>query len=708
VKGKNDWSFRLAVAANISQVLSLLTQVFGMSRGMSSLLNFLILLGITTTGILAALWVILKPRPLAPLASAESKRLSRLTEYAKIVLISILIMFLLYLGFQAYQIISTDKLIVIVTDFSEEGNPASSDRTTSQLIVEKLQQTIGSQGGIEIVPVFESVEDLSSQSAIEIGRRHRATIVIWGWYTVRQNEVLINPRLEILTSDPVLQPFRLDRQIVPRSSFESFDFELALSDEYSYLSAFTIGTIRYSQKRYEDAIESYSRIIEQNETARGISLVYNMRGLSLSNSGRHREALYDYLHAVELSSTDPVYHYNLGSCQLDLGEIDDAVISFERATELGPYHSSPLNSLAVVYHNKGTLVLAEQYYHRAIQLSPGESIYRTNLAGLYIDREEYDQALEQLDVALQTVSMDWYLHSLKADALFAQQRFGLALWEFLLAWYCFAPILLTTLLIIVIGLPTLYIVDIRLKRGLSKWLLLRILFAVGAAILITLGFKRRRSTERRNNIVTRILAFGVRLQFKAHLISGNESEAKSLVEAAISRGIQNTELLTSLGIFYFEQHEFDLAAKVFSETLKLDEHNGHAHFGLGWIHASNGDLPASLLSFQQAISSREYETAAWLLAGDIYWKHKDFRGALFTWGRAAERDPQYVVERTLQKLSNISQLLSPSEHFKLGLAYNRLGNVKNATRGFEIALKQGKYTPIASYAEFRLRSLRQT
>lgn len=78
-----------------------------------------------------------------------------------------------------------------------------------------------------------------------------------------------------------------------------------------------------------------------------------------------------------------------GSFLNDLGEEESAALHWERARELDPKNPAVWNNLANYYGHNGDARKAIEFYSKAIELAPGESVYYQNLAvTVYLFRKD--------------------------------------------------------------------------------------------------------------------------------------------------------------------------------------------------------------------------------------------------------------------------------------------------------------------------------
>ncbi len=97
---------------------------------------------------------------------------------------------------------------------------------------------------------------------------------------------------------------------------------------------------------------------------------------------------------------DAVARFIRGLAQAELGQINDAIMTFQALTEDYPELPEPYNNLAVLYSSKGQFEKARVALELAIQTHPSYSTAHENLGDIYakLASQAYDKAL-QLDKA---------------------------------------------------------------------------------------------------------------------------------------------------------------------------------------------------------------------------------------------------------------------------------------------------------------------
>ncbi|MEW5719686.1 MAG: tetratricopeptide repeat protein, partial [Chloroflexota bacterium] len=297
----------------------------------------------------------------------------------------------------------------------------------------------------------------------------------------------------------------------------------------------------------------------------------------------------------------------------------------------------------------------------------------------------------------------------KTEILWKKGAISESLVESCFAIYYQQPALISLIFVGLVCFTLFVVVDIHFKHEPFKWLIVNASFAASSAIFWILGFQKPLNKKNQSNIVSKLLAPAVLMRLNAFLVVGKRSEAISLAEKATVWKVKSKDIFSILGVSYFEENKYGPAAGAFSEVLKLKKDDVLAHFGLGRIFLETGEIgnaDEAILHFQKAASSL-FEVAAWLWTGNLYWNYRhDLRGALVTWEKAVNKDPRYVIKMTEPGIKDTRLIRMPEEHFKLGLAYERIGEKENAVKAFELASILGAYPNLNDEARRRLKRLK--
>jgi tetratricopeptide (TPR) repeat protein len=101
---------------------------------------------------------------------------------------------------------------------------------------------------------------------------------------------------------------------------------------------------------------------------------------------------------------------------MDTHEEDEAVVQMERAREDDPTNPAAWNNLANHYGHRGPVKRAFAYYEKAIELEPGEPVYKQNFATtLYLFRKDAQEFYRINEQQVFDRSLDLYQNALKLD-----------------------------------------------------------------------------------------------------------------------------------------------------------------------------------------------------------------------------------------------------------------------------------------------------
>jgi type IV pilus assembly protein PilF len=85
-------------------------------------------------------------------------------------------------------------------------------------------------------------------------------------------------------------------------------------------------------------------------------------------------------------------HVEFGIKVAQSGLWREAIMQWERATELDPSYAAAFNNLAIAYEQAGEFEKAGSAYERALKLDPGNSFIRQNYE---LFREVHDRTIRQ-------------------------------------------------------------------------------------------------------------------------------------------------------------------------------------------------------------------------------------------------------------------------------------------------------------------------
>ena len=129
------------------------------------------------------------------------------------------------------------------------------------------------------------------------------------------------------------------------------------SDDY-----FEIGNLKFSEKKYFEAIENYSKVIE---LSRGDKEAFFNRAAAKVELKDYEGAILDYKKAIKLDSKYVAAYVNMGIVKKRLKNYKDAIKDFDKAIEID-------SGYKLAYYNKADLMLNQS---REINLNASPSSY---------------------------------------------------------------------------------------------------------------------------------------------------------------------------------------------------------------------------------------------------------------------------------------------------------------------------------------------
>jgi tetratricopeptide (TPR) repeat protein len=166
---------------------------------------------------------------------------------------------------------------------------------------------------------------------------------------------------------------------------------LAVSENHRY--RMNIAAAYFYLNRFDEAERWYRSIIMRDSTN---AAAFNGLSLSLSELGRHDEALSSALQAVTLDSKNPDYAFRAGSALMATRQFHDALAYLQISHRARPNDPGITNALAVCYLALDELDLAKNTIELALRLDPDEGMVWLNASRISQRRGEFAQAAKYL------------------------------------------------------------------------------------------------------------------------------------------------------------------------------------------------------------------------------------------------------------------------------------------------------------------------
>ena len=124
---------------------------------------------------------------------------------------------------------------------------------------------------------------------------------------------------------------------------------------------------------------------------------FNNLGNSYSDVGDMESALLAFERAVEINPTLSESRANLGNIYLKKGKVTQAISEYQAAIDINPNDAKTHNNLGNAYMQRGSFGYAVSEYLRAINLDPNFVDGYKNLALVYIKQNRYPRAKMELE-----------------------------------------------------------------------------------------------------------------------------------------------------------------------------------------------------------------------------------------------------------------------------------------------------------------------
>jgi protein O-GlcNAc transferase len=143
----------------------------------------------------------------------------------------------------------------------------------------------------------------------------------------------------------------------------------------------------------------------------------HMAGLLACHTGRTAAGVELIGRAIRAQGNVAAFHRSLGSGLAALGQIDDAIRSFERSIELNPHDPDTHSNLAIVLHGAGQVDAALDQSRKTLQLDPAHLAAHNSIGAILLERGKHAEAISHFEAALRAGPQQPDLHNNLASAL---------------------------------------------------------------------------------------------------------------------------------------------------------------------------------------------------------------------------------------------------------------------------------------------------
>jgi tetratricopeptide (TPR) repeat protein len=115
-------------------------------------------------------------------------------------------------------------------------------------------------------------------------------------------------------------------------------------------------------------------------------------------------------------------HNNLGNVFIQKGQVDDAVVQYQKTLQINPNYPEAHNNLGVALSRKGRVDDAVAQYQKALAINPNYVLAHNNLGLALVQRGQVDEAIAHYQKALEITPDYPVIHSNLGVALFQKGR----------------------------------------------------------------------------------------------------------------------------------------------------------------------------------------------------------------------------------------------------------------------------------------------
>jgi tetratricopeptide (TPR) repeat protein len=261
------------------------------------------------------------------------------------------------------------RVTVLIANFS---GPDQEKYRVTEKVLAQMRQSLGAYRDTRVLPLNRTApegvsisEQQGSETAVAMGRRNCADLVLWGWYAVTATDVLVTIHIETLTPYawlPISNSEIYSAQATV-SGLQSFRFQQSLSEEMSAFALFLTGLVRLQAKDYPEAILRLGDALASNKWPEGLiskgALNLN-RGITYLMANNPEAAVQDASQAIRVNPNSAEAYNVRGAANFKLQHYREAIDDYTRALDRNP-------SDATFYHNRSLAFLFAEDYNDASQ-----------------------------------------------------------------------------------------------------------------------------------------------------------------------------------------------------------------------------------------------------------------------------------------------------------------------------------------------------
>ncbi|MBW2096674.1 MAG: tetratricopeptide repeat protein [Deltaproteobacteria bacterium] len=383
------------------------------------------------------------------------------------------------------------------------------------------------------------------------------------------------------------------------------------------------------QRQLQERRQEVRYALSRSGTGRTFGQAVGELGRLYQANHFYERALGCYRLAREYDPTSPLWFYLSASIHQQRGETEAVLGFLKRTLRLSEDYSPAVLKLADSYFKADHIIQARKYYHRRLELQPGDPYALMGLARIAMDKGRWDAAETHLKQGILSDPEFGDAHRLMAevhqhhnrpvemkkslDRAGKCPRFHPAPdpWVDRLQDLCYDPEQL-----LVLGSMALSQMD--LKSAIQKH------FA-------------RALTLAPNDPATH-LAMG-----KAWFMAGDWSRARDYLVQSIELDPKSDQAYFHLGLIARRSGSLEKAEQLFLRALEFQANNPNVHNNLGVTYLEQGAYPSAIQAFRRALEIYPEHLEALYNLGMAQWASGDTRAAVEQYERVLNIKPNWKV-----------------------------------------------------------------
>jgi len=311
------------------------------------------------------------------------------------------------------------KIIVAIADFY---GPDQDNYQITPDLIGKISDVLKNNNvqDTEVIPLMQVITEANGGSGLarELGEKKLADLVIWGRYSIDDEDVFLTMYVENLSN---LEFLSLEEstmaEILKFGKKDKFEFRQELSGEMSAFALFISALGHYENRNFVVAYNRLNSALFQTQwneqvISKKYPLVYRTLArfaltpldaseLGISDEDRLIDGIKDLSKALEVNPDDPSVYFALAFIYMISGRNEDAIENYEIVLDYEPDNADALHNLGLTYYLAGQLENAKDALMKAVQLDPNYVLAWHHLGNAYEDLGEFQQAIDSYTSALE-------------------------------------------------------------------------------------------------------------------------------------------------------------------------------------------------------------------------------------------------------------------------------------------------------------------